>query len=283
MRNEIRPAAMLAALLLAIAFPASAETLELSVHRDLPWSPEPLADGRGLLDVYQPEGLEQAPVVMFIHGGGLLAGDKSLVAHLGLRLAREGFVTVAINHRLSPAVSHPVHVRDAARAVAWVRDNIAGFGGDPDRVVLAGHSAGAWLAALLATDPRWLEERGMSRTGLAGVVPISGFFHVPRLAPERPKSVWGENPEVWRQASPARHADDGVPAMLLIHADGDTEARRKESRDFAAELEQAGTDRVRVLEVPDRDHRSIFFLMGTPDDAATDALIQFVRSRPAVR
>jgi|AntRauTorcE11898_2_1112593.scaffolds.fasta_scaffold03738_6 acetyl esterase/lipase len=271
-----------ALLLLAFALPASADTLDLSVHRDLPWSPEPLAGSRGLLDVYQPAGVEAAPVVVFIHGGGLLAGDKSLAAHLGLRLAREGFVTVSINHRLSPAVSHPAHVRDAARALAWVRDNIAGFGGNPDRVVLTGHSAGAWLAALLATDPRWLKERGMSRAGLAGVVPISGFFHVPRLAPERPKSVWGKDPDVWREASPARHVDDGVPAMLLIHAENDTEARRKESRDFAAELEDAGVD-VRGLEVPDRDHRSIFFLMGTPDDPATSALIQFVRSRPAVR
>lgn len=279
MRNEILLAALL---LVAFALPASADRLDLSIHRNLPWSPEPLADGRGLLDVYQPEGARQAPVVVFFHGGGLLAGDKSLAAHLGLRLAREGFVTVSTNYRLSPAVSHPTHVRDAARAVAWVRDNIAGFGGNPDRMVLAGHSAGAWLAALLATDPRWLEERGMSRASLAGVVPVSGFFHVPRLAPERPRSVWGEDPEAWRDASPARHVDDGVPAMLLIHAEGDSEARRKESRDFAAELEEAGVD-VRGLEVPDRNHRSIFFLMGTPDDPATRALIQFVRSRPAVR
>ncbi|MDZ7826282.1 MAG: alpha/beta hydrolase [Gammaproteobacteria bacterium] len=278
----MRTETLLAILLLVLALPASADTLDLSVHRNLPWSPEPLAESRGLLDVYQPAGAEEAPVVLFFHGGGLLAGDKSLAAHLGQRLAREGFVTVSANYRLSPAVSHPVHVRDAARTVAWVRDNIAGFGGDPDRVVLAGHSAGAWLAALLATDPRWLEERGLSRASLAGVVPISGFFHLPRLAPERPKSVWGEDPEVWRRASPARHVDEGVPAMLLIHAEGDTGARRKESRDFAAELEEAGVD-VRGLEVPDRDHRSIFFLMGTPDDPATEALIQFVRSRPAVR
>lgn len=278
----MRTETLLAILLLVLALPASADTLELSVHRNLPWSPESLAESRGLLDVYQPAGAEEAPVVLFFHGGGLLAGDKSLAAHLGQRLAREGFVTVSANYRLSPAVSHPVHVRDAARTVAWVRDNIAGFGGSPDRVVLAGHSAGAWLAALLATDPRWLEERGLSRASLAGVVPISGFFHLPRLAPERPKSVWGENPEVWRRASPARHVDEGVPAMLLIHAEGDTGARRKESRDFAAELEDAGVD-VRGLEVPDRDHRSIFFLMGTPDDPATEALIQFVRSRPAVR
>lgn len=163
-----------------------------------------------------------------------------------------------------------------------MRDNIAGFGGDPDHVVLVGHSAGAWLAALLATDPRWLQEHGMSRSALAGVVPISGFFHVPRLAPERPKSVWGEDPRGWWRASPARYVDDGVPPMLLIHADGDTDARRGENRDFAAKLEEAGANNVRVLEVANRDHRSIFFLMGTPDDATTSALIQFVRSQSAV-
>ncbi|HSG89781.1 MAG TPA: alpha/beta hydrolase [Pseudomonadales bacterium] len=252
----------------------------LAVHRDLQWSAAPLADGRGLLDVYVPEGADRAPVVIFVHGGALLFGDKSLVGHVGLRLAREGYVTVAINHRFSPAVQHPAHVQDAAAATRWVVDHIAEYGGDPQRIVLAGHSSGAYLAALLAVDGRWLDAAGVARERIRGLVPISGFFHVDRLAPSRPKHVWGEDPAAWVDASPAHRVTAPTPPTLLIHADGDDEARRTESVDFAAVLREHGGDPdsadVTQIEVKGRDHRSIFFVLGSAGDAATEALIPFL-------
>ena len=249
----------------------------LTIHRNIAWSGAALPDGRGLLDIHVPEGARSAPVVLFVHGGGLLAGDKALAAHIGLRLAREGFITVNVNHRLSPAVRHPVHVQDAAAATGWVLEHIADYGGDPDRVVLSGHSSGGYLVGLLSTEQRWLAEAGVGREQLRGIAPISGFFHVERLAPERPKSVWGEDPARWPLASPAAHVDARVPPTLLIWADGDDDARRQENIDFAAALEAAGVEDVETLVAEARDHRSIFFLMGTPGDATTEALIGFVR------
>lgn len=249
----------------------------LTIHRDVAWSSAALPDGRGLLDIHVPEGAASAPVVLFVHGGGLLAGDKSLASHVGLRLARAGFVTVNVNHRLSPAVSHPAHVQDAAAATRWVLDHIADYGGDPERLVLSGHSSGGYLVGLLGTEARWLEAAGVERAQLRGIAPISGFFHVERLAPERPKSVWGEDAARWPLASPAAHVDADVPPTLLIWADGDDEARRQENIDFAAALQRAGVTNVQTLVARGRDHRSIFFLMGTPGDATTDALIGFVQ------
>jgi acetyl esterase/lipase len=272
MRTE-RHRGVAALLLLALPLLATGETAvdRLTVHRDLTYADH----DRGRLDVYVPGGAEDAPVVVFVHGGALLFGDKSLVGHVGLRLARAGFVTVAPNHRFSPAVSHPAHVQDAAAAVRWVVDEIGALGGDPDRIVLAGHSSGGYLAGALAADGRWLAAAGVDRARIRGVAPVSGFFFLDRLAPERPKTVWGEDPEGWIDASPAHRADAGTPPALLIAADGDTEARRAEAADFAVVLGELGVD-VWHRVVDDRDHRSVFFLMGSEGDATTAALIDFV-------
>lgn len=243
----------------------------LTVHRDLTYAEH----ARGTLDLYVPDGAEGAPVVLFVHGGALLFGDKSLVAHVGLRLAREGVITVAVNHRFSPAVSHPEHVRDVAAALRWVVDHVADHGGDPERIVLSGHSSGGYLAALLAVDPRWLAEAEVDAERIAGLVSISGFHYVDRLAPSRPKHVWGEDPEAWVDASPAHRATAAAPPALLLWADGDAEDRRVDGRDFAAKLAELGVA-TRSEEIPDRDHRSIFFLLGSAGDPATDAIVAFL-------
>lgn len=282
-RPASRRAGRLAALLLLLPVPLLAETSvtapnapapavqSLSVHRDLAYGDEE----RQRLDVYVPDGATSAPVVLFVHGGALMFGDKSLVGHIGLRLAREGVVTVAINHRFSPAVRHPAHVRDTAAATRWVVDRIADFGGDPDRIVLAGHSSGGHLAALAAADPRWLAEAGVDRAHLAGLVSVSGFHYVDRLAPSRPKFVWGEDPQAWVDASPAHRADAGTPPALLLWADGDAQDRRVDGADFGAVLEGLGVD-VTTAEIADRDHRSIFFVLGSEGDAAGTAMVDFV-------
>lgn len=205
-------------------------------------------------------------------------GDKTLAAHVGQRLAAAGIVTVAPNHRFSPAVQHPAHVEDAATAVAWTVANAQSFGADPRRLILAGHSSGDYLAALLATDGRWLAAAGVGRQHLRGVAPISGFFHVPRLAPGRPKSVWGEDPEAWEQASPAAQVDAEVAPMLLLYADGDDDDRKAENVDFAQALRAAGATDPRLIEVRRRDHRTIFHALNLPDDPAMAALLDFIEA-----
>lgn len=257
----------------------SAPPQRLNIHHDVTYTAS--SDARQTLDVYAPADAEGAPLLVFFHGGGLLFGDKALVAHVGQRLAREGIVTMAPNHRFSPAVSHPSHIEDAAAAVAWALNNASAFGADPRRLIVAGHSSGGYLAALLATDARWLAAAGADRQRLRGAAPISGFFHVPRLAPERPKSVWGEDREIWEQASPAAHIDPKVPPMLLLYADGDDDARKAENIDFAAALRKAGTAEPRLIEVRRRDHRTIFYTLNLPDDASMQALLDFIEAHTA--
>lgn len=149
------------------------------------------AGGKDRLDIYVSDGAKDAPVVMSLHGGGLTQGDRKNQAFVGRRFASAGFVTVIPSYRLSPAVSHPAHMQDTAAAFAWVKKNIARHGGDPARVFVIGHSAGAYLAALLATDPRYLAAHGLSPRDIAGVAPVAGFFWVERtgVGPDRPKHV----------------------------------------------------------------------------------------------
>jgi acetyl esterase/lipase len=161
----------------ALACAAHAQTPDVGAamrtERDLVYRPGGDPDGKDKLDLYVPPGQGPHPVIVFVHGGGLLQGDKSIYAGLGQYFVRRGFAAALINHRLSPGVSHPAHIEDAAAAFAWVYRNVARFGGDPGRVVLAGHSSGAYLAALLALDPRWLGAHDLDSTAIRGVVPIS--------------------------------------------------------------------------------------------------------------
>jgi acetyl esterase/lipase len=146
-------------------------------------------DGRDrqTLDVFAPKGVKNRPVLIFVHGGAWFFGDKNFFGihrAIGPFLARNGVVTVVINYRLSPHVKHPEHVKDVARAFAWVRRHIADYGGDPDRIFLCGHSAGAHLVSLLATDEQYLKDpdlglKAADRAALRGVVAVSGVYRIP--------------------------------------------------------------------------------------------------------
>ena len=146
---------------------------------------------RHYLDVFAPQEVAdrdvKRPVVIFLHGGTWMIGDKNFFGvyrGVGRFLAENGFVAVMVNYRLSPFVRHPEHARDVARAFAWCRRNIQRYGGDPDQIILAGHSAGGHLACLLAMDSTYLEDSALNlddkaRKAIRGVVSISGVYRIP--------------------------------------------------------------------------------------------------------
>lgn len=257
--------------------------------RDIDYVPDQdYADGKDLLDVFAPPGVSQAPVLIFLHGGGLMDGNKEFTNYnlpekavtpdfVAQRFAPEGIVVVLANYRLSPTVMHPEHARDAARVVRWVFSNIANYGGDPERVFLGGHSAGAYLAALLASDERYLKEVGLSPNDLAGVIPVSAFIYVPEVAPDRPKSVWGEDPEVWQEASVGNYVGPGKPPFLLIFAEGDDDWRKEQNRRFQKELLETGNEEVKLVEVPDRVHITLWSRILEPGDIASRSIVDFIK------
>lgn len=231
------------------------------------------------LDLYLPEvSSGRVPVVISAPGGGLVEGDKANDAFIGERLAAAGFATAVVNYRLSPEVAHPGHVEDLANAVAWVHRSIGEYGGDPARILLIGHSAGAYLTALLATDRRYLAAAGVPFEAIRGIVASSGFYWVERVAPGRAKHIWGESNDAWLAASPARHVHDRVPPALFVHADGDEPDRRAQNIDIARALRDAGNARVESLEIAQREHRSLWQRIADADDAFAHRLIAFLRA-----
>jgi acetyl esterase/lipase len=142
---------------------------------------------RQTLDVFSPKDERDCPVVLFVHGGAWTLGDKDLFGlyrGVGRFLARHGVTAVCINYRLSPLVKHPEHVKDVARAFAWVRAHAADYGGDPDRILLCGHSAGGHLVSLLASDESYLKDGELKltdadRAAIRGVLSVSGVYRVP--------------------------------------------------------------------------------------------------------
>ena len=235
------------------------------------------ADGKDRLDLYLPEGRQSFPVLVFFHGGGLRRGDKSGSEHLGMAFASEGVGAAVVNYRLSPTVEHPAHVEDAARSIAWVYRHIKDYGGNPDKLFISGHSAGAYLAALLALDPRYLKEQELTPAMLAGSMPISGFFYVDEVAPDRPKDVWGEDENVWKEASPSRYVRADAPPLVFLYADGDDPWRRQQNEDIAAALKKKGSDDVKTVQISDRDHSGIHRSIGA-GDATLEAMLAFIQS-----
>lgn len=137
---------------------------------------------RHTLDLYLPKGRRDFPVVFLVHGGAWVCGDNrccGLYSSVGEFLARHGIGAVLPNYRLSPMVKHPEHIKDVARAFAWTRRNIGDHGGDPDKLFLAGHSAGGHLVALLATDDRYLRDEGLKADVIRGVISVSGVYNIP--------------------------------------------------------------------------------------------------------
>jgi acetyl esterase/lipase len=240
------------------------------------------------LDLHAPKPARNCPVLVMIHGGGWCIGDKAN-ANVGRDKARffvaEGFVYISINYRLSPAVRHPAHVQDVARALAWVHDHVATHGGDPGRIVVMGHSAGAHLAALVATDERRLAEQKKEPDILKGVILLDGAgYDLPRHlgVPSGPAlrgmflKAFGDDPAGWKDPSPQLHvaAGKGIPPFLIFHA-GRRRTAREQSRALAEALEKAGVA-AKIVHAPDRDHGGMNACIGRPGDPYTEAVMVFL-------
>ncbi len=248
-------------------------------YADRPGTPVYLAS----LDLYIPPSGADFPVVIWVHGGGWQIGDKRNVGVKPQAFTDAGYILVSVNYRLSPAVTHPAHVEDVAAAIAWVHRGIAAYGGDPDRIFLIGHSAGAHLVALVATDESYLAAHGLDLSVLAGVVCLDGAgydipTHMARggLVSLLYLQAFGRAPEVWRQASPITHVapGKGIPPFLLVYA-GVRAVSREMSLQFAASLQQAGVP-AELYHAWDKDHEGVNRDLGLPGDEMTAQVFAFL-------
>jgi acetyl esterase/lipase len=230
------------------------------------------------LDLFLPEGRKDFPVVLFVHGGAWLHGDKNFLGFysaLGRSLARQGIGVAVTNYRLSPGVKHPEHVKDVARAFAWVHKNAGKYGGRADRLFVCGHSAGGHLVALLATDESYLRGVGLSTNNVRGVIPISGVYNVPNgFLP----MVFGTGKDAGKKASPITFARAGLPPFLILWADEDfPSCGRAPSEAFAKALRDKGNKAVQGVEVKENNHYSIIVNAKSPESSIGKAIVGFIR------
>ncbi len=198
------------------------------------------ADGaRHKLDVYAPEARgAAAPVVFFIYGGGWNRGERSDYQFVGRALAARGFVVVIADYRLVPEVRYPQFLEDSAKALRWVQDNIAQYGGDPNRLFLAGHSAGAYNAVMLSLDPSFLREYGVTMPVL-GVAALSGPYDFYPFEYGEVREAFGSAPNP-QGTQPINLVTSDSPPMYLATGTTDPIVRMQNTERFAQKLKDNG-------------------------------------------
>ncbi len=223
---------------------------------------------RQQLDIYAPVGGgENLPVIVFFYGGSWNSGTRHGYDFAGRALAAQGFVVVMPDYRLVPEVRFPGFVEDAAMAVRWARANVADYGGDPSRIVLSGHSAGAYNAAMLAYDERWL---GEDRASIRGFVGLAGPYDFLPLDTDSTRAAFGEWPEL-PETQPVNWAGAGDPPALLLHGSEDTTVKPRNATALQALLAEAGVE-ARVVEYPEVDHIDILIRLSRPLRSQTPVL-----------
>lgn len=239
------------------------------------------AGERHLLDVYRPEGqVGQAPVIVFFYGGNWVSGDRKDYAFVGRALAAHGFVVVVPDYRLYPEVSYPDFLDDAAQAVAWTERSIGQYGGNPRQVFLMGHSAGAYNAAMVALDGRWLGRQGLRPESLRGWIGLAGPYDFLPVQNPTARPVF-HFPDTPLDSQPVNHVGASAPPALLIAANKDRLVNPvRNTGGLAARLRSAGVP-VREIYYDGVGHATLVASLSTALQRLAptlDAVDAFVRS-----
>lgn len=197
-------------------------------------------DIRQKLDVYTPINIQAVntakPVIIFVHGGAWKDGSKDDYLFVGESLTKAGYVTVVISHRLAPQYKYPDYVRDTALAIKWTRDNIAQYGGNPDKMVVMGHSSGAFNVVEAVDNSRWLQEVNVPVSAIKAVVGIAGPYSYD-FRTDDTKTAFPANatPE---QVMPVYHIRKDAPPHLLLYGSSDRRVKPKNTQDLLQALHQ---------------------------------------------
>jgi acetyl esterase/lipase len=234
-------------------------TPAVKATRDIAYAPGP----RHELDVYQPRAAGPHPVVVFIYGGSWDSGSRTDYRFVGQTLAARGFVAIVPDYRVYPEVRYPAFLQDNALAVAWAKAHAADYGGDPRRLFLMGHSAGAYEAVMLSVDRRWLGAVGLDpRRDVAGTIGLAGPYDFLPLHSDELKIIFG--PEQGRpDTQPINHVDGMAPPLLLITDGKDKVVDPGNTPRMAARVRERG-GQVRTIVYPGLSHQLLIGAMAAP-------------------
>ena len=259
-----------------------------TILKDIPYPGSAKGDRRRSLDLYLPaERGRKMPLLIFVHGGfWLLSDDEYRVGPaIAEALVKDGIAVALLRYRLSPKVSYAAQAEDVAAGISLLARSAERYGYESSRIFLAGHSAGAHLAALVALDGKYLAKQGRASKALAGVVLLSGLYD---LAPNwsvsenqkvATEKAIGRDPAILKQASPVRHARADAPPFLILSAESDFTGFSVDAKKFADALKKTGHRRVERWIVPERDHFTLTRL-GDPNNEARLLLLEFLEVAP---
>ncbi|MEO8895943.1 MAG: alpha/beta hydrolase [Rhizomicrobium sp.] len=277
-------AALMGALLAACS-PVSVLNLAVSrsgyhLVRDLAYGTDP----RQKLDLYVPDTTTaKMPVMLFFYGGSWETGSKDIYLALGQAFASKGIMVAVADYRLFPQIRYPAFLDDSAHAFAYIRDHAADYGGDPQRLFLAGHSAGAYNAVMLAADKSYLQKAGVDIGQVCGVIGIAGPYNFLPLTDDHLITMFGgvRRPET----QPITYIDGKRPPMLLAAGTADTTVSPRNSSDLAAKLKSFDSP-VQLISYPGVGHIGIILSLAPGFRGRTslrDDIIRFVESTNCTR
>jgi acetyl esterase/lipase len=247
---------------------------------DLPYGDTPLQK----LDLFAPKDAKGEPLLIFIHGGAWIGGDKETYGALGRRFANEGLAVALLNYRLSkdPAIKNPVHVQDTAKAYVWLASHAGQYGFDPRKIYVSGHSAGAHNAGMMATGT-FLQDAGVPKEHLlAGFIGLEGIYDVGALNKRFPtyrnwflSKAFGDESK-WAAGSPTLRAVTLKTPWLIIQSTEDKLVDVPQAENFAKHLKEAGVPvQLEISANGDHDEVMTRLMVGSGD--ASDAFMKFVK------
>lgn len=259
------------------AIPAPANGIEVIANLD--YAGDELQAHR--LDLYLPANRTSAAIVVFVHGGAFMEGDRSDVAFVGRALAGEGIATVVVSYRLFPQSNAEGATQDVARAIAWTVAHARDYGLDANKLFLAGHSAGAQIVAIIGTNPRYLNAAGLSMQAVRGVFAVAGAYDVRDLSGEPDTwqrvddHIYGETPEARRALSPAVSIDAQSRPTVTACGTQDDPWSCDRALSFSAALRRRGIDSA-TIEEHGADHIGMLRALADPRDPLNEALLHFI-------
>ncbi len=261
-------AVAIGALMVLVSPPGQLSILDAAmgggIGADRPGSAIPFGTHGQTLDVWRPANASRTgnPVLIFWYGGGWVAGDRRAYAFAARAYAKAGFVVVMPDYRKVPQIHFPAMLQDGAEAVKWTRDHIAAFGGDPARIGVAGHSAGAYTVAMLALDQRWLRAEGLDPHIIRAAVGLSGPYNFYPFTSKRAIDALGNAADP-AMTQPIHFARADAPPMLLITSTLDTEVKPHNAYDLAAKLKGLGVPAT-VIDYPGLTHEHVAMALSKP-------------------
>lgn len=229
------------------------------------------------LDLYLPKRATKSfPTLVWFHGGGLKRGDKSknITVDFAESLQKVGVAVAAVNYRLYPDDPYPSFMYDGAAATRWVMDTISSYGGDPQRIYIGGHSAGGYIALMLAMDEHYLKTAGLGLADIAGFIPVSG--QTVTHSTLRQVRGYAANQIVVDRDAPLFYVRKFEAPMMLVAADNDSPNRLQENQLFYSALKNQKSENVSLLVVKDRRHNSIITSATNKKDPLIKGILDFV-------